>query len=122
MTFATAASLFTFTLEWFLHKEFHKRLNERGPSPKDADADIEMRGLEHPKEVDSDVERDRSLKRMRNLVRSYTFETGIIFHSIFIGITLGVSQNRSTVTALMIALFFHQVYPSRPASFHSQIS
>lgn len=27
---------------------------------------------------------------------------------IFIGITLGISSNRSTVTALMIALFFHQ--------------
>ena len=32
----------------------------------------------------------------------------IIFHSIFIGITLGVSQNTSTVTALVVALLFHQ--------------
>lgn len=48
------------------------------------------------------------MKRLKNLVHSYTFETGIIFHSIFIGITLGVSQDKGTVTALMIALFFHQ--------------
>ena len=102
MTFATAASLFTFTLEWCLHKEFHKRLNESAPNQKD----VEMSA--NGKEVDSEIERTQTMKRLKSLVHSYTFETGIIFHSIFIGITLGVSQDRDTVTALMIALFFHQ--------------
>ena len=32
----------------------------------------------------------------------------IIFHSVFVGVTLGVSQNTGTVTALVIALIFHQ--------------
>ncbi|KAL3134350.1 hypothetical protein ABBQ38_006607 [Trebouxia sp. C0009 RCD-2024] len=45
---------------------------------------------------------------MRVMVMSYTFEIGIIFHSIFIGITLGISSDVDTVRALMIALFFHQ--------------
>ncbi|KAK9865177.1 hypothetical protein WJX84_007285 [Apatococcus fuscideae] len=134
MTFATAASLFTFTLEWCLHKQFHKRLNERGPSPKDAVSDMRLDMHQHGKKaqygsedaeamgtshsfedmpgsqtiIDSEEEKRHTMNRLKNLVHSYTFETGIIFHSIFIGITLGVSQNRDTVTALMIALFFHQ--------------
>ena len=41
-------------------------------------------------------------------------QVGIIFHSIFIGVTLGVSTNASTTTALMIALFFHQVCDPAP--------
>ena len=39
------------------------------------------------------------------------WQAGIIFHSIFIGVSLGVSTNANTVTALMIALFFHQARP-----------
>ncbi|KAK9825723.1 hypothetical protein WJX74_001308 [Apatococcus lobatus] len=102
MTFATAATLFTFTLEWCLHKEFHKRLNETGPSSRDVEVAASA------KETELTAEHNQTLKRLKNLVHSYTFETGIIFHSIFIGITLGVSQDRDTVTALMVALFFHQ--------------
>ena len=51
MTFATAASLFTFTLEWCLHKQFHKRLNERGPSPKDAVSDMRLDMHQHGKKA-----------------------------------------------------------------------
>ena len=39
---------------------------------------------------------------------AYTLEAGIIFHSIFIGITLGSTAGAATVRSLMIALMFHQ--------------
>ena len=39
---------------------------------------------------------------------AYTLEAGIIFHSIFIGITLGSTSGAATVRSLMIALMFHQ--------------
>ena len=40
---------------------------------------------------------------------SLTFEAGIIFHSIFIGISLGITSDSATVHALTVALCFHQV-------------
>ncbi|CAI6006945.1 unnamed protein product, partial [Closterium sp. NIES-65] len=39
---------------------------------------------------------------------SYTLEAGIIFHSIFIGIALGTTQDISEIQSLVIALLFHQ--------------
>ncbi|KAL0034701.1 hypothetical protein WJX77_003183 [Trebouxia sp. C0004] len=54
------------------------------------------------------ADRKVRLKAIQNIVISYTFEAGIIFHSIFIGITLGISSNADTVRSLMIALIFHQ--------------
>ena len=100
MTFATAASLMTFTLEWSLHKYFVKKLNQPG--------DLAAQHAANDKDVEAGADDTSKMKRILNTVHSYTFEVGIIFHSIFIGITLGVSQNASTVAALMIALFFHQ--------------
>ena len=41
---------------------------------------------------------------------SLTFELGIIFHSIFIGITLGITSDSDTLHALSIALAFHQFF------------
>lgn len=45
-------------------------------------------------------------------------EGGIVFHSMFVGINFGVTENNSTSTALMIALIFHQVLPP---IFHSAV-
>ena len=45
---------------------------------------------------------------------AYTLEAGIIFHSIFIGITLGSTSGASSVRSLMIALMFHQANEVRP--------
>eukprot|EP00475_Leptophrys_vorax_P029202 TRINITY_DN4267_c0_g1_i4.p2 TRINITY_DN4267_c0_g1~~TRINITY_DN4267_c0_g1_i4.p2 ORF type:complete len:177 (-),score=11.66 TRINITY_DN4267_c0_g1_i4:519-1049(-) len=39
---------------------------------------------------------------------SYTLEAGIIFHSIFIGIALGTTQDITEMQSLVIALMFHQ--------------
>jgi hypothetical protein len=38
----------------------------------------------------------------------YTLESGIIFHSIFIGVTMGSTSGASLVRSLGIALMFHQ--------------
>ena len=45
----------------------------------------------------------------RAVAASITFEAGIIFHSIFIGITFGITSSADTARALAIALCFHQV-------------
>lgn len=51
MTFATAATLATFTLEYFLHKEFHKRLVDKpgvgGKSMRAMDAEKALE-IDHP--------------------------------------------------------------------------
>ena len=36
-------------------------------------------------------------------------ESGVIFHSVFVGIDLGINPDPSVVRPLMIALMFHQV-------------
>lgn len=44
-----------------------------------------------------------------NRVAAYMLESGVIFHSIFIGIDLGINPDPSVVRPLLIALMFHQV-------------
>lgn len=44
-----------------------------------------------------------------NRVAAIMLESGVIFHSIFIGIDLGINPDPSVVRPLMIALMFHQV-------------
>ena len=46
--------------------------------------------------------------RLEAKATAYTLEAGIIFHSIFIGVTLGSTTGVETVRSLMIALMFHQ--------------
>lgn len=43
-----------------------------------------------------------------NRVAAMMLESGVIFHSIFIGIDLGINSDPSVVRPLMIALMFHQ--------------
>ena len=44
-----------------------------------------------------------------NKVSAIMLEAGIIFHSIFIGIDIGINSDPGVVRPLMIALMFHQV-------------
>ena len=44
-----------------------------------------------------------------NRVAAIMLESGVIFHSIFIGIDLGINPDPGVVRPLMIALMFHQV-------------
>ena len=77
MTFATAASLITFTLEWCLGRLFFHKL-----------AQIEAQNAAQASKPVSDAEAATQeeeatsrVKILQNTVISYTFECGIIFHS-----------------------------------------
>ncbi|KAL5721070.1 hypothetical protein ACHQM5_013676 [Ranunculus cassubicifolius] len=47
---------------------------------------------------------------IRHRVISHVLELGIVVHSVIIGISLGASENASTVKSLLIALSFHQFF------------
>ena len=51
---------------------------------------------------------DEERQRMIYSVQSCTLEAGIIFHSVFIGISFGLTTERSALESLMVALMFHQ--------------
>ncbi|GLJ37725.1 hypothetical protein SUGI_0766480 [Cryptomeria japonica] len=48
--------------------------------------------------------------QQRQKLVSKVLEIGIIFHSVIIGITLGMSQNRCSIAPLVAALGFHQFF------------
>lgn len=101
MTFATFATLFTFVLEFCLGKYFRRRAAQLAASvgpPTDAEGNAEL----DPKAV------AKEKTRLMYTTASLTFECGIIFHSIFIGITLGITSDPDTAKALAVALCFHQ--------------
>jgi hypothetical protein len=57
---------------------------------------------------DGDAKKE-SLKQADRVITACFLEGGIVFHSIFVGINYGISENDSTSIALLIALIFHQV-------------
>ena len=84
MTIATAASLFTFNLEWVLHKTFKQRLlrdtNNSAHGGKSPDPEAPLQASPSDDLVKA-ADRKIRLKALQNVVVSYTFEAGIIFHS-----------------------------------------
>lgn len=52
---------------------------------------------------------DEVVKQKQRLV-SQVLEIGIIFHSVIIGVTMGMSQNQCTIKPLVAALAFHQIF------------
>lgn len=88
MAFATLSALLAFTLEWILHKALHKKMRLKDmPNGEVQQADDSANGL--PVTVKSGTEtlpvttpeQRIRLKALHNVVMSYTFEIGIIFHS-----------------------------------------
>ncbi|XP_027337826.1 zinc transporter 6, chloroplastic [Abrus precatorius] len=59
---------------------------------------------------DSDSERVEELARLKQRLVSQVLEIGIIFHSVIIGVTMGMSQNVCTIRPLVAALAFHQIF------------
>ncbi|KAF4374226.1 hypothetical protein G4B88_027452 [Cannabis sativa] len=53
---------------------------------------------------------EEDLVRMKQRLVSQVLEIGIIFHSVIIGVTLGMSQNQCTIRPLVAALAFHQIF------------
>ncbi|GAB2261934.1 hypothetical protein Droror1_Dr00002931 [Drosera rotundifolia] len=55
------------------------------------------------------VDEEEMVVRKRRMV-SKVLEIGIVFHSVIIGVTMGMSQNKCTIRPLVAALAFHQVF------------
>lgn len=57
-----------------------------------------------------DVDEDEMMLKIKQRLVSQVLEIGIIFHSVIIGVTMGMSQNQCTIKPLVAALSFHQVF------------
>ncbi|RZB80825.1 Zinc transporter 6, chloroplastic, partial [Glycine soja] len=57
-----------------------------------------------------EVQRVEELMRLKQRLVSQVLEIGIIFHSVIIGVTMGMSQNVCTIRPLVVALSFHQIF------------
>ncbi|KAJ9543493.1 hypothetical protein OSB04_023200 [Centaurea solstitialis] len=56
------------------------------------------------------AEEEVTKMKMKQRMVSQVLEIGIIFHSVIIGVTLGMSQNKCTIKPLVAALAFHQIF------------
>ncbi|XP_027332930.1 zinc transporter 6, chloroplastic-like [Abrus precatorius] len=55
-------------------------------------------------------EKVEELVKLKQKLVSQVLEIGIIFHSVIIGVTMGMSQNVCTIRPLVAALAFHQIF------------
>ncbi|KAK4765392.1 hypothetical protein SAY86_026482 [Trapa natans] len=53
---------------------------------------------------------EQQLAKLKQRLVSQVLEIGIIFHSVIIGVTMGMSQNQCTIKPLVAALAFHQIF------------
>lgn len=64
--------------------------------------------------VEAEEERRRlkeeEMVKLKQKMISQVLEIGIIFHSVIIGVTMGMSQNKCTIKPLVAALAFHQIF------------
>ena len=54
-----------------------------------------------------DDPKEAELQRLRYTATSITFECGVIFHSIFIGLSLGITADAATARVSCAAFSFH---------------
>lgn len=59
---------------------------------------------------EGECERGEELIKLKQRLVSQVLEIGIIFHSVIIGVTMGMSQNVCTIRPLVAALAFHQIF------------
>ncbi|OIW16496.1 hypothetical protein TanjilG_32166 [Lupinus angustifolius] len=53
---------------------------------------------------------EEELVKLKQRLVSQVLEIGIVFHSVIIGVTMGMSQNVCTIRPLVAALAFHQIF------------
>ncbi|KAI9196422.1 hypothetical protein LWI28_023797 [Acer negundo] len=58
----------------------------------------------------NDEKNEELILKMKQKLVSQVLEIGIIFHSVIIGVTMGMSQNQCTIKPLVVALAFHQIF------------
>ncbi|CAK9164179.1 unnamed protein product [Ilex paraguariensis] len=78
-----------------------ERLGTMTACKKASEVEVELGGV--------DREPEEMVKLKQRLV-SQVLEIGIIFHSVIIGVTMGMSQNQCTIRPLVAALAFHQIF------------
>ncbi|GMN23663.1 hypothetical protein TIFTF001_000205 [Ficus carica] len=59
---------------------------------------------------EEEVSEEEAKVRLKQRLVSQVLEIGIIFHSVIIGATMGMSQNQCTIRPLVAALAFHQIF------------
>ncbi|XP_024033088.1 zinc transporter 6, chloroplastic [Morus notabilis] len=68
-------------------------------------------GASHGHDHDHQESEDQEiLVKLKQRLVSQVLEIGIIFHSVIIGLTMGMSQNQCTIRPLVAALAFHQIF------------
>jgi zinc transporter 1/2/3 len=65
---------------------------------------------ESDKSVKVEIMGEVDLVKVKQRLVSQVLEIGIIFHSVIIGVTMGMSQNKCTIRPLVTALAFHQIF------------
>ncbi|XP_048325139.2 zinc transporter 6, chloroplastic isoform X2 [Ziziphus jujuba] len=73
-------------------------------------AKLEGGGNHHHHEAAEIASTAEELMKLKQRLVSQVLEIGIIFHSVIIGVTLGMSQNQCTIRPLVAALAFHQIF------------
>ncbi|XP_020087657.1 zinc transporter 6 [Ananas comosus] len=53
---------------------------------------------------------EERMAKLKQRMVSQVLEIGIIFHSVIIGVTMGMSQNVCAIRPLVVALCFHQIF------------
>ncbi|XP_008789144.1 zinc transporter 6, chloroplastic [Phoenix dactylifera] len=61
-------------------------------------------------DLDEQGNEEERLAKLKQRLVSQVLEIGIIFHSVIIGVTMGMSQNQCSIRPLVVALAFHQIF------------
>ncbi|KAK7321368.1 hypothetical protein VNO77_31942 [Canavalia gladiata] len=77
---------------------------------QEKEAVVELGGVCHGGSGGGEGERGEELVKLKQRLVSQVLEIGIIFHSVIIGVTMGMSQNVCTIRPLVAALAFHQIF------------
>ncbi|CAL9234906.1 unnamed protein product [Arabidopsis halleri] len=71
---------------------------------------LEMKEGKFGADLEIQENSEEEIVKMKQRLVSQVLEIGIIFHSMIIGVTLGMSQNKCTIRPLIAALSFHQIF------------
>ncbi|VVB01827.1 unnamed protein product [Arabis nemorensis] len=71
---------------------------------------LEMKEGKFGADLEIQESNEEEIVKMKQRLVSQVLEIGIIFHSVIIGVTMGMSQNQCTIRPLIAALSFHQIF------------
>ncbi|KAL4610108.1 hypothetical protein ACB092_08G028600 [Castanea dentata] len=71
---------------------------------------VDITAMSHVVSEQERVDQEVMKLKLKQRLVSQVLEIGIIFHSVIIGVTMGMSQNQCTIKPLVAALAFHQIF------------